>query len=55
MEKLAAGYLESQGFDILERNFRVGHKEIDIIAKDDKTVVFVEVKGVRQLGFGHPL
>ena len=55
IEKLAAGYLESQGFEILERNFRVGHKEIDIIVRDEKTVVFVEVKGVRQLGFGHPL
>jgi putative endonuclease len=54
IEKLAAGYLESQGFDILERNFRVGHKEIDIIAKDEKTVVFVEVKSARQLSFGHP-
>lgn len=55
IEKLAARYLESEGYEILERNFRVGHKEIDIIAKDSKAVVFVEVKAARQLSFGHPL
>jgi putative endonuclease len=53
-ERLAALYLEQQGFEILERNFRVGHKEIDIIAKNDKVVIFVEVKASRQLRFGHP-
>jgi len=53
-ESLAAIYLEQQGFQILERNFRVGHKEIDIIARNDKVVIFVEVKAARQLRFGHP-
>lgn len=43
-ETLAAEYLERQGFVILERNARLQHKEIDIIARDGRTVVFVEVK-----------
>ncbi len=54
IEGLAARFLENSGFEVLERNFRVGHKEIDIIAKDSKTVVFVEVKAARQLRYGHP-
>lgn len=43
-ETLAAQYLERQGFMILERNARIGHKEVDIIAQDGDEVVFVEVK-----------
>ena len=43
-ETLAAQYLERQGFVIIERNARIGHKEVDIIARDGDTVVFVEVK-----------
>ncbi|RME81594.1 MAG: YraN family protein [Planctomycetota bacterium] len=43
-EALASSYLESQGFLILERNFRSPYGEIDIIATDKKTLVFVEVK-----------
>lgn len=54
IERLACDYLESKGFEILERNYRVGHKEIDIIARKAKMVVFVEVKAARQLRFGHP-
>lgn len=54
IEGLACEYLERTGFEILERNYRVGHKEIDIIAKKAKTVAFVEVKAARQLRFGHP-
>lgn len=43
-ETLATQYLERQGFVILERNARIGHKEVDIIARDGSEVVFVEVK-----------
>lgn len=43
-ETLAARYLERQGFVILESNARIGHKEVDIIARDGDEVVFVEVK-----------
>lgn len=43
-ENVAAKYLRNQGFKILIRNFRCEVGEIDIIARDDKTIVFVEVK-----------
>lgn len=40
---------EIRGFDICERNFRFGHYEIDIIARKNGLVVFVEVKSRRSL------
>lgn len=45
-EELAADYLKQQGYDILERDWRFGHRDIDIIARspDKRMVVFVEVK-----------
>ena len=43
-ENLASEYLEKQGYLILERNFACRQGEIDIIAKDEKEFVFVEVK-----------
>ena len=54
-ETLAAQYLENIGYIILERNWRYSNAgEIDIIALDKNTLVFVEVKARRGLGFGHP-
>ena len=44
MEDLAADYLSSRGVRILERNFRSREAEIDIIAREDRTLIFVEVK-----------
>lgn len=43
-ESIAAKWLEARGFKILEQNFRCKFGEIDIIAKDQNTIVFVEVK-----------
>ncbi len=43
-ENLAAAYLRDQGFKIVIRNFRCPAGEIDIIARDGPTLVFVEVK-----------
>lgn len=43
-EEVAVKYLQKQGYKILERNFRKGYGEIDIVAKQNETVVFVEVK-----------
>lgn len=53
-ENLASEYLEKQGYLILERNFACRQGEIDIIAKDEKEFVFVEVKTRRSLKFGYP-
>ena len=54
-ENLAAEYLEKIGYKILERNWRYSKiGEIDIIAMDKSTLVFVEVKARKSLAFGHP-
>ena len=43
-EQIALEYLLELGYKILETNWVCGHKEVDIIAKDGDTIVFVEVK-----------
>src|SRR5688572_1877816 len=43
-ENMAARYLRNNGYKILERNFRCDLGEIDIVAKQGKVLVFVEVK-----------
>lgn len=43
-EKAAARYLEKNGYEILENNYRVSGSEVDLIAKKDDTICFVEVK-----------
>ena len=53
-EVLAEEYLKRKGFQILKRNYRYGHKEIDLIGKDRNTIVFVEVKAARSKSFGAP-
>jgi len=54
-EDLAARFLESAGWAILDRNFRMGRKEIDLVARRGEVVAFVEVKTRSGLGYGHPL
>ena len=54
-ETLAVQYLQSLGYEILERNWRYSRfGEIDIIAQDKNTLIFVEVKARKGLAFGHP-
>lgn len=53
-EEQAARYLSEKGYAILQRNWRTGRHEIDIIAKDGETCVFVEVKTRRDTEFGTP-
>jgi putative endonuclease len=43
-ENLAARYLRNRGYKIITRNFRCDAGEIDIVARDGKTIVLVEVK-----------
>lgn len=54
-EERAACYLREQGYEILCRNFRCRRGEIDLVARDRKTIVFVEVKYRKSLNTGHPL
>lgn len=53
-EDLAVSELEKASYKIIERNFRTRFGEIDIIAKDDNTLVFVEVKMKSSIRFGTP-
>jgi putative endonuclease len=53
-EDRAEEYLKSQGFVILARHYRYGHKEIDLVGKEGNTIVFIEVKTGRSEKFGAP-
>ena len=43
-EQIAVNFLESKGYAILDRNWHCGHKELDIVAKKEDTLVIIEVK-----------
>ena len=53
-ETVAARYLMQQGLRILERNFHTRYGEIDLIAQEGKTVVFIEVKTRGGAAYGRP-
>lgn len=53
-ENLAAAWLRAQGFIIIDRNWRMGHYELDIVASHGETVHFVEVKLRREGGLTTP-
>jgi putative endonuclease len=53
-EELARQFLEKKGFEIVETNYRYGHGEIDIIARDGEVLVFCEVKARRTDTYGPP-
>ncbi|NCO44357.1 YraN family protein [Candidatus Berkelbacteria bacterium] len=53
-EELATAYLKQCGYRIVKRNWRVTVGEIDILARDSRAVVIVEVKTKTTPSFGHP-
>jgi len=53
-EAIAVRQLKKDGYKILETNYRTKLGEIDIVAKDQDTIVFVEVKARRSVHFGSP-
>lgn len=53
-EAIAVGWLLEQGFEILHRNWRHAHLEIDIIAVKDQRLHIVEVKARWSSSFGRP-
>ena len=53
-ERLACRFLMRQGFDILARRFRGRHGEIDLIAFEEATLVFIEVKTRSSRDYGDP-
>lgn len=53
-EQIAVDYLEREGFEILDRNWRYRRSEIDIIAKEGNILVFIEVKTLQDDTQGSP-
>ncbi|CAA0083772.1 Uncharacterised protein [BD1-7 clade bacterium] len=54
-EDVALDFLKEQGCQLVTRNFHSRRGEIDLIVKDDKTLVFVEVRFRRNPNYGSPL
>ena len=54
-EDCAAKFLEAEGYTIVERNFRIRSAEIDIIARRDNLIIFVEVKARSNIRHGLPV
>ncbi|HUG27066.1 MAG TPA: YraN family protein [Gemmatimonadales bacterium] len=54
-EEAAVAFLEARGWRVLERRFRLGHHDIDLIIRQGRQVAFVEVKTRRSHRFGSPL
>ena len=52
-EDEACKYLKSKGYTVLKRNYRAARGEIDIIAKKDRHISFVEVKTRKNINFGY--
>ncbi len=53
-EKLAQGFLKKRGYRIIETNYRTPEGEIDIVASQKESLVFIEVRTKRSLTFGSP-
>lgn len=53
-EEIAAAFLESKGWLILDRNYYFEKAEVDIVAYDHKQIIFVEVKLRSDTYFGRP-
>ncbi len=53
-EDTAAAFLTTAGLELLDRNWRCAAGELDIVARDGETLVFVEVKTRTSTAFGDP-
>lgn len=54
-ERVAERWLEARGWRVLQRRYRSGHRDIDLIAQRDSLVAFVEVKARTGSEFGDPV
>ncbi len=54
-ERVAERWLRARGWDILNRRFRSGHRDLDLVVRQPGLVAFVEVKTRRGPAFGGPL
>ncbi|MDM7856077.1 YraN family protein [Cellulomonas alba] len=53
-EEVAAAHVVRRGWQVLDRNWRAPHGELDLVALDGDELVVVEVKTRRSVVFGHP-
>ncbi len=53
-EQIATDFLKNKNYEILERNWRYKKAEIDIIARQNETLIFIEVKTRSYAYFGRP-
>jgi len=53
-EEMAARFMEAKGYVVVERNFRSGRAEIDLILQKDNLLVFAEVKLRKRTSYGMP-
>jgi putative endonuclease len=54
-ERIAEKWLKRQGWRVVQRRFRNGHRDIDLVIEREGTVAFVEVKARKGLDFGTPV
>jgi len=54
-ERIAERWLRRRGWRIVQRRFRSGHRDIDLVVERDGTVAFIEVKARKGAGFGGPV
>lgn len=54
-ERIAERWLRARGWRVIQRRFRSGHRDIDLVVERDGLVAFVEVKARRGGGFGGPI
>jgi putative endonuclease len=54
-ERIAERWLRRRGWRIVQRRFRTGRRDIDLVVERDGIVAFVEVKARRGAGFGGPV
>ena len=54
-ERIAERWLRQQGWNVVNRRFRNGRRDIDLVVRRDRTVAFVEVKARKGDDFGGPV
>ena len=54
-ERIAERWLRERGWRVVQRRFRSGHRDIDLVVEQDGLIAFVEVKARRGDGFGGPI
>ncbi|HEX9484112.1 MAG TPA: YraN family protein [Gemmatimonadaceae bacterium] len=54
-ERIAERWLRDRGWRVMQRRFRSGHRDIDLVVERDGLVAFVEVKARRGIQFGDPV